>query len=433
MLAPYLRLPNAVKLLALGILINRAGTMVIPFLTMYLSQRLELDDSVATLPVGAYGLGAILAALAGGHLADTVGRRPVMLFALFGGAAVLLMLFTLTSIWAIVPCVFIFALVAEMYRPAGSAMIADLVPPAERPYAYTLTYIAINLGFAIGPAVAGLLVKWSYGLLFVIDAGTTSAYGLLIVLFIRETLPRRRPVPHSAAAASGDAPNAALDTAQPEPAGAQHSAPSDDERVPLVRALCTMAQDRAFMVFSLATLAMAFVYHQAMSTFPLFLARLGIPAWEYGPLIALNGMLIVIFQVPLSTWLTRYHRGRVVALGAAVTAVGFGLNGVLHTVPMFGAAIAVWTLGEMMQTVFMLAIVADLAPPALRARYMGVISICHGLGMAVGAPLGGAVLERFGGGALWSGCAAFGAAAALLYFVVSREARVRSAAHEASR
>ncbi len=429
--------------------------MVVPMLAVYVSKHLGVREELATLPIAALGFGAILAAVIGGHLADTLGRRPVMLTALFGGAAMLLVLSRMTSIWSVTGCVFVFALVAEMYRPAGQAMIADLVAPADRPYAYSLTYIAINLGFAIGPALAGHLAKRSYNLLFLIDAGTMALYALLIVFFIRETLPGRRrvsaaslraldaarpgdgrlpaerisPAAHTPPSDAATAPTVtdaavALGTSSEADGGAGTGRDTPLERephVPLLTALTIMARHRAFVAMSAASLAVSLVYSQAMSTFPLYLRKLGIEEDVYGTLIGLNGLLIVMFQVPLSTWLPRFHRGRVVAMAALVTAAGFGMKALVTSPPMFAAAIGVWTLGEMMQAVFIFAIVSDMAPRALRARYMGVMSVCHGLGMALGAPLGGAVLGHAGGQALWLGCVLCGVAAAGLYWVVSRQ------------
>ena len=146
MIKQYLNLPRAIHILCVGAFINRAGTFLVPFLTLYLQEDLELGIGFATRAMGAYGFGSIAAFLVGGHLADSMGRRTVMLISLFGAAAILLVFGSLRSPWAITLALVCFAMVAEMYRPAASAMIADLVPPDHRAHAFSLMYVSINLG-----------------------------------------------------------------------------------------------------------------------------------------------------------------------------------------------------------------------------------------------------------------------------------------------
>ncbi len=192
MLQPYLNLPRAVHILCLGTFVNRAGTFLIPFLTIYLHANLGLSPRTATLTMGLYGLGAIVASMLGGHLADWIGRRRVMLFSLFGGAAALFIFSFLTSATAVMATVTAFGIIAEMYRPAASAMIGDLVEPARRPHAFGLMYVAINLGFAVGPVIGGLIAAYSFRWLFWGDAFASCMYGLIVLTLIRETLPSRK-------------------------------------------------------------------------------------------------------------------------------------------------------------------------------------------------------------------------------------------------
>jgi MFS family permease len=157
------------------------------------------------------------------------------------------------------------------------------------------------------------------------------------------------------------------------------------------------------------------MYMQGFSTLPLYLGELGIGPATYGKVIALNGLMIVFLQLPTTSIVTRFHRGTMVTLSAIVTAIGFGLMGMAATAGQFAIVVAVWTCGEMMNAPLMSAIVAELAPVGLRARYMGVFSMGFSAALIVGAPLGGAVLEHFGGAYLWGGSAVAGLAAALLY------------------
>ena len=177
------------------------------------------------------------------------------------------------------------------------------------------------------------------------------------------------------------------------------------------------------MVFCLATFLVSLVFMQAMSTFPLYLEARGFQTDDYGTIIALNGLLIVFLQLPLTAVLTRRHRGKVVATGAVVLALGFGLMGLCATTWHFALAVAVWTCGEMMMAPFHPAIISDLAPIRLRARYMGVSTMAFSMGGMLGPPIGGEILghPRLGGPWLWTGTFALGMTAAILFFIVRRQ------------
>jgi len=403
MLKPYLELPRAVHILCIGTLINRAGTFLVPFLTLYLSAQLHLGERFATLTMGLYGLGSIVAALAGGHLADWIGRRTVMLISLFGGAASLLLFSQLTHPIAIMVDVVAFGMIAEMYRPGATAMIGDLVEPARRPHAFGLLYVAINLGFAIGPAIGGVISTYSFRLLFAADAATSVVYGLIVLFAIHETLRR--------AGREGD--------------------PADGDRrhVPLGEAARHMLRDYPFQIFCFAGFLLAVMFMQSMSTFPLYLSHQGIGRETYGPLIALNGVMIVALQLPVTAFLSRFDRATVVVMASLITGIGFALTGVATNVWQYALTIVVWTLGEIMQASFVFAIATDLAPPRMRGRYMGAFGMSFATAMTIGVPLGGEVLSRFGGRWLWAGCLVCSFISAGLYLSVRRHLRPRSFAN----
>lgn len=376
MLRQYLNLPRPVHILCMGMFINRAGSFIIPFLAIYISKNLGYGVTFATLTMGAFGLGSMCAALTGGHLADHIGRRAVMLGGLVGGAAVMIVMSQISNRWMIMAAAFSLALIADTYRPAASAMIADLTTPIERPLAFGLMYVAINLGFAIAPVVGGYLATRSFQLLFWGDALTCATYGLIIYFFIRETL----PVAGNKSSAEGH---------------------ENDEQILIADAARHILADRAFLAFCAASFLFAGVFMQSMSTLPLYLGSLGFGEQDYGNIIATNGVMITLLQLPLTARLNRYNRGNIVTLAAVITGIGFWLTSLAVLRWHFAAAVAIWTFGEMMQSPYMHAIVGDMAPVRLRARYMGVFSLMFALAMTFVVPAGGMVLGRFGGNALW--------------------------------
>ncbi len=384
MLKHYVELPRAVHILCLGSFINRLASFLAPFLTLYLCETLGFGEGRATLAMGVFGAGSICAALVGGHLADAVGRKPIMLLGLIGSATVLLALGYIRSYAGILAAIFLLAFVADMYRPAASAMIADLVPIERRPYANSLMYLSVNLGFAIAPVIGGILSKLSFKLLFTLDSTTSLIYAAIIAIMIRETRPATK-------------------------AGEVSSV------IPPMAAFRRILSDRTFLRFCAATLLVSSIYQQAVSTLPLYLKSIGIDRVHYGWIIALNGALIAICQLPITWFVFRFDRVRLIAIAALVTGIGFGLHGFAATSLQFAGAVAIWTIGEMLQSPLVPTIVAELAPVELRARYFGVVSMCFSGGNMLAAPLGGQVLEHFGGRSLWTGCFVMGILAAMLY------------------
>lgn len=391
----YLNLPREIHVLCLGTFVNRAGTFILPFLTFYLRDRLGLSVEFATMTMSLYGLGAIVGAVIGGHLADLIGRRIVMLTALFGGAAMLIVYSTVSTPTGIVVATFTFAVIGDMYRPAASAMIADLVEPDRRPHAYGLMYIAINLGFAVGPVIGGFIMQWSIKWLFYGDALTSCAYAVVIIFAIRETAPNRKG------------------------RGAAHAAePALDAS--LGAAIRHLFHDTVYQRFCLGLFLTALIFMQSMSTFPLYMQQFGFGASTYGWVIAVNGILIVLLQIPLTSFVVRHDRSTMLVIGSLLTGIGFGLNAMTSQVWHFAATVVLWTLGEMFQAALVAPIVSDLAPPRFRARYMGVLTIAHSSANFLGALLGGMVLARFGGQFLWPATAILALFSAFMFLTVRR-------------
>ncbi|MCB9853602.1 MAG: MFS transporter [Phycisphaerales bacterium] len=400
MLKPYLQLPRPVHILCAGTLVNRAGSFVLVYLTLYISEDLKLGVPFATLCIGILGFGSLVASLVGGQLADQIGRRFVMLLSLFGGASMLIVLSFLRNKYSLASAIFVFALLNEMYRPAASAMIGDLVTPAERPIAFGLMYIAINLGFAIAPPIGGILATYSFSWLFWGDGATTALYGLIILTLIQESRPRTagRGFPVQIDGETAD------DTKETSPI---REIPSY-ESVSIAEAARRILSDSTFLFFCLGTLCITLVFMQSLSTLQLYMTTCGLTKAQIGWLLAINGAMIFILQLPLTHALSRFNRMTMIAVGWLIIGIGTGLTAFAHVAWSFAACIAIWTLGEIMQAPLTHSIVSDLAPPELRGRYMGLFNMSFSMAMMIGSPLGGIVLSRYGGEALWVCCFGFG-------------------------
>jgi MFS family permease len=379
--------------------VTRLGSFVLPFLALYLTQGLGLSLGRAGLVIALYGAGGAVAGPVGGYLADRVGRRFTMRVALGLGGAGMIALGFIHRVEVLAPALFAVALVTEMYRPAAQAAVADLVGPADRVRAFGLLYWVINVGFAIGLTIGGFLASKSYLLLFVGDGVTTLLFGLLIGAGVPETRPA---------------------TASRRPAEPAASPPAE---------LLAPFHDTLFVLLLVLTFLFGLVFMQNATTLAVDMTMHGCSRAVYGRVLALNGLIIVVLQPFLGPILSRRNRSRTLAAGAALVAVGFGLNAIAHTVPFYVLGVAIWTVGEMAVLPVASALVADLSPPAFRGRYQGAYSLSFGLAVCAAPALGMWTLERFGSIALWATCFAIGWATAaghlLLAPAVVRARRAR--------
>ena len=374
-------MPRPAWVLFAGTLINRFGTFVLPFLVLYLT-RSGYSIAQAGIAVGSYGLGHLVSALAGGHLADRVGRRNTIAISMFGSAAAMLTLSQARGFTAIVIVSCITGIVSELYRPAGSALIADLIPSEHRVFAFGLYRFAVNLGVAAGPAMAGFVAEHSFVALFVVDAATSLMYGVIAL------------------------------AALPHGVRTRHE---DEKRG---EALRVAFADKRFVVFLLATLAVALVDFQLGSTYPLYITSLGFTPRVFGALLSLNGLLIVVFELWITSHTKRLRPLPVIAVGFALNNFGFALTGLARTVPALAATMMIWTFGEMFSSPMAVGFVAEIAPERYRGRYMGLFTLMYSIGLIVGPPAG-TFLYQHDPRLLWWTGAVLGALSAALLLIIN--------------
>jgi MFS family permease len=369
-------LPRPVWILCAGTFVNRFGSFVAVFLVLYLRERgYSIPES--GLVVSFYGIGNVVAAAVGGWVADRFGRRNALALSMFGSAATLLLLSQAASLPLIIVLTTLAGLTGEMYRPAAAALITDLTPAGERIPAFALNRLAINAGFAAGPAVAGLLAEHSFFLLFLGDALTSAAFGVICLTALPEGVRVRR---------------------------------KDERRGEAIR---TMVHDRLFLFFLISSVLGAFVYFQSQTTFPLHVKASGLSDADYGLLISLNGLAIVLLELPLVAITQRFPYRPVLALGSVLVGLGFALNAVANDMPELAFAVLVWTLGEIIYAPVASAYVADIAPEHLRGRYQGAWGLTWGLAFVLAPALGAAIFAWSPDG-LWLTCGLLGVLAALL-------------------
>jgi MFS family permease len=380
-------LPRGFWYLWLGALVNRLGSFVVPFLALYLTGQRHFSVERAGLTVSLYGLGSFAAGPVGGVLADRLGRRTSLGLASCLGAAAMLHMGLARAPAHIYVAALVLGFAGDLYRPAMQAMVADLVPPADRPRAFGLLYWAINLGWSSATLLAGLLVGYGYVLLFAGDALTTLALGAIVWLRVGETR--------------------AADRARE------------------VRQFAAPYRDGVFMSFVGLAFVTAVVFLQHGTALPLDMRAHGLSPRQFGALIAINGAMIVVVQPLAAPLVGRLPRSRALAAGALTMGLGFGLTALAATPAGYALSIAVWTAGEIATLPLAPSVVADLAPPSLRGSYQGAHQMAWGAAWFVAPALGSFVLGRLGATALWCGCLAAGAGCALGHLAIAGARRRR--------
>lgn len=377
-------LPRAYWILFGGTLINRFGHFVLPFLSIHLRHEGFSAWAIATA-LSCYGAGAWIGGLLGGYLADKIGRKSTMILSCVGGAFFMLALSQAHIVPVLLTIVFFNGLFNAMYGPAGSALIADLVPPHLRVRAFSSQRLAINFGFGAGMAVAGLVAKYSFFVLFVADAATTLVMAAAVAIGLKNHT-------HMESARKGG----------------------------WGIALRHMKTNSAFKLAIAASFLMSLVLWQLSTTYGLQVtAGARLDERTYGFLLALNGLMVVLLELPLTSWTRRFSPSRVMAVGYAVLGAGLGFNILGPTLPILITSMVILTLGEMISFPINNSYMAALAPDAMRGRYQGVAAIT-GSSATLFAPFLSMPLYHFNATLHWSAIFGLSLIAAYLMWVTRR-------------
>lgn len=411
-----------VLVLAAGDLVASFGfALVFPFLTIYLVEKLGATAAQAGIVLAMYSVCSIVSGAAGGWLADRVGRRRVMMVSVGLTAVVIALMGQAGDLASIAVLTIALGIVDPAFVPAARAAIADVVPEDRRPRAYSLLSVANAVGWITGPAIGAGLATLGYDVLFLVSGLIIGCYAIIAFVWLPETLGRRAgPATEVDAAEGEEAP--VVVGASPSPAGegahdragvapgahvrppegshlAASAAAVDDRRL-------ERARKRAFAAF----LPIAAVVHATIflwvTVLPIHASRdLGIATNAWGLLFSLNGLLIVVFQLRVTSVVE--GRPKVVVMAAAMIGYAAGmavialLDGPTWAVAGIAIAIVLFTIGEILLFPQEPAFTSDLSPVDHRGRYQGIFLAATGVGTALGPPVGGYLLDAAPGPTLW--------------------------------
>jgi predicted MFS family arabinose efflux permease len=356
-------------LLTLVTFVNRAGTMVVPFLSLYLTQDMHLSLEQVGWIMSSFGAGSVVGSWLGGKLADRLGFYDVMIGALLTSGVAFIVL---QYVHGFLPfCIGIFALLllSDAFRPAMFVAIRAYAPPESRTRAVTLIRLAINLGFSLGPAMGGLIIAtWSYSGLFWVD-GLTCLAAMALML---AGLPRKQ-------------------------------ARKDDQAAKSV-ALRSPYRDGPYLFFLLTTVLICVPFLQYFSTIPLFYSEVHhLSEFAIGVLLGMNGLLIFLIEMPLIKYCEdrTYERMRILVLSVALFALSFVVMNVFPNIAFLWVGMVLATVGEMLNFPFMNRFAYDRAEQGSPGAYMGLFTISWSVAHIIGHTLGLNLIAQFGYPATW--------------------------------
>ncbi|MEU9323795.1 MFS transporter [Streptomyces canus] len=362
-------------------LVNRLGAFVATFMALYLTLDRGYSASYAGLVASLHGLGGVVSSIGAGVMTDRLGRRPTLLVAQSATAASVALLGFMHHPVAIAAVAFLVGMASNASRPAVQAMMADIVRPEDRVRAFSLNYWAINLGFAVSSMAAGFIAEYSYLAGFLIEAAMTAVCAVLVFL----KLPESRPTAPRTTQASEDV------------------------------GLGTVLRDRRFMSVVGLSFLVAVIFQQGSIGLPVAMGEAGFTPADYGLAIALNGVLIVALQIPVTRFIQDRDPQRLLVVSSLLAGYGFGLTAFAGSVGLFALTVCVWTLGEMINAPTQTGLVVRLSPAHGRGRYQGMYTLSWSVAALVAPLMSGFVIDRFGAEWLWGLCAVVGTVAAVGY------------------
>ena len=368
-------LSRQVWILALISFVNRAGTMVLPFLSLYLTASLGLTLGQVGWIMTAFGLGSTFGSWMGGKMTDKFGFYPVMISSLIGGGIMFLILQMVNTFVLFCVIVFILTSIADIFRPASFVAVKAYSEEKDTTRAVTLIRLAINLGFSFAPAIGGLIiVAIGYKALFIIDGVTCMMAGLMAYFLLPAT-------------------------------GTKTEASNPLDEIQNSQSKRGIYRDKPYMLFLIIMFIYGFVFIQLFANVPLFYRDVHHLTEEgIGWLMALNGLMIFFLEMPLVHGLEK--KGipiiKIITFSALLVAVSFFVLNVGLWIGVLIIGMILITLGEMLAFPFTNTFALSRSSPKLIGRYMGLYSMSFSLSHIFGPNIGLQLVERFGFAFCWN-------------------------------
>lgn len=395
----YSGLPRSVYVIFIAQVINRFGDFVMPFLTLLLTTQFSYSIAQTGTIVMLTMLLSIPGGLIGGKVADHIGRKKsYLIFQGGSGLSLLLCAFLYTK-----PIMLVFIMITSFFggavRPIISAMLSDVLKPEDRQAGFSLSYLGVNLGVALGPIVAGFLFNNYRFWIFMGDAITTFVAIALVMITISESLPSK--------IVSDETINS----------NERHESGN------IFKVLLSRPKLLLFMFFNMFYSA---TYVQSGFSLPLVLNHIYIEKGPqiYGSLMSTNAITVLILTIAMTAFSKRFSPISNIAIGGIAYIIGFGMIGIFQNIPLFWISTIIWTLGEIIISINFGVYVTSQTPQNFRARFNAVTNLSFGIGAIMGTALIGIFIDQFGILKVWGLVAAISAIGAAGMFILAKSEKI---------
>jgi predicted MFS family arabinose efflux permease len=363
-------------MLALVMLINRSGAMVIPFLGVYMINHLSFSLEDTGTVLSCFGIGAVAGSFAGGWLTDKVGHFKVQLFSLILTVPMFFLLQELNTVMKLAIGVFMLSLISETFRPANSVSIAYYSKPDNIIRSFSLNRMAMNLGFSIGPALGGFLAAISYTFLFYGNAIAAFLSAILFFIYFRNKKGNEKKVSEVAVEET-----------------------AVKERSPY--------KDVLFMLFSILCSIFTVCFFQLLSTLPLYYrAVYQMTEANIGVILAFSGVVVFLLEMLLVHIAEKRLSPRdIIVLGTLLCGFSFLILNLAHGMWVLYTAMFVLCLAEILAMPFMATITLQRSTLKTRGAYMGINALSVSVAHVFSPFIGTRVAAVYGFPVLWWGTA----------------------------
>ncbi len=360
-------------ILTLITFINRAGTMVLPFLSKYLKENLHFSYSQVGWIMVCFGAGSMVGSWLGGKLSDKIGFYRIMIFSLLTSGLAFFAMQFITSFVGLCISMFLLMSIADMFRPAMFVSLSVYAKPENRTRALTLVRLAINLGFAAGPALGGLIIMGiGYNALFWVD-GATCIFAILI--FWIKVKEKKGPLI------------------------------SKEEKQSLEANRESVFKDKPFWIFLVSCLISGILFFQLFTTIPLYhREQFDLTEFQTGLLITMNGIIIFFLEMPIVGYVERnkIDKVKMVTIGCLLMAISLFLLLINFWVGILVIMMLFMTFAEMFVFPFSNSFAISRAPKGHEGRYMAIFTMSYSLAHILSAKVGMGIIDHFGYQANWA-------------------------------
>ncbi len=349
------------------------NTLLFPFFALYITRKFGVGMTEAGILLGLSSLFGLIGSIVGGAITDRFGRRRLILFGLTFSAISSLSFGLASEVRILYFLIVIVGLLSRVAAPAYDAMMADILPEAKRQEGFGILRVAFNFAWIFGTALGGFIATRSFLALFVMDA----IFSIMAAVILYRFLPETKPAPP-------------LEVKR------------EESFLNTIGGYQIVLRDLAFMGFLLAGMIALIVYQQQYSSFPVYLRDVhNIDSRNYGVMLSIAGLEVVIFQFWISRTIRKYDPFLMMMLGALFLMAGFGMIGFVRGFALFLVAVIVITVGEMIFFPTAQALAVNFAPEKMRGRYMAAYGLAWAIPATIGPAAAGLSLDHYNTDLLW--------------------------------